>query len=332
MNTQNQYLKPEEIRTLANSFQQSKILLTAVELDLFTVLDKHMMHSNEVAEKINADERATDRLMNALVALGFLRKVHGKFYNCENASQYLVKGKPEFMGGLFHSLGLWNTWSSLTESVKTGTSVVERKPSSTGINWSEAFIAAMHYRGEKEAKIISMMFELSKVKRMLDIGGGSAAFSMEFIKQNPNMHAVVFDLPDIIPITKKYVNDEKLNNKIEFMEGNYYTDNFGKGYDLIFLSAIVHINSFEENKMLIKKCFDSLNANGQIVIKDWIMNEERTEPAGGAFFALNMLVGTERGDTYTESEMKDWLMNAGIKKTERKDTSFGSSLMIGYKE
>ena len=332
MNTQNNYLKPEEIRLLANSFQQSRILLTAVELDLFTILDKHMLTSKEVAEKINADERATDRLMNALVALGFLRKVHKKFYNCENASNYLIKGKPEFMGGLFHSLGLWNTWSSLTESVKAGTSVAERRPSSTGINWSEAFIAAMHYCGVKEAKIIFLMLKLSKVNRMLDIGGGSAAFSMEFIKQNPKISAVVFDLPHIIPITKKYVDDEKLNDKIELLEGNYLKDDFGKDYDLILLSAIVHINSFEENKKLIKKCFDSLNANGQIVIKDWVMKEDRTEPTGGAFFSLNMLVGTEKGDTYTESEMKDWLINAGIKKIERKDTSFGSSLMIGYKE
>lgn len=332
MKTQNNYLKPEEIRSLANSFQQSRILLTAVELDLFTALDKHIMPSKEVAVKINADERATDRLMNALVALGFLRKVRGKFYNCENASNYLVKGKPEFMGGLYHSLGLWDTWSSLTESVKAGTSVAERKLLPHGISWSEAFIAAMHYRGVKEAKIISLMITLSNVNRMLDVGGGSAAFSMEFIKQNPKMSAVVFDLPHIISITKKYIDDEKLNDKIELLEGDYLIDNFGNGYDLIFLSAIVHINSYDENKMLIKKCYDSLNANGQIVIKDWIMKEERTEPAGGAFFALNMLVGTEKGDTYTESEMKDWLIGAGIKKIERKDTSFGSSLMIGYKE
>ncbi len=135
MNTNNDYLKPEDIRALANSFQQSRILLSAIELGLFTVLDKHMLHSKDVAQKINADERATDRLMNALVALGFLRKVHGKFYNSENASQYLVKGKPEFMGGLFHSIGLWTTWSSLTESVIAGTSAAERKPSPGGIDW-----------------------------------------------------------------------------------------------------------------------------------------------------------------------------------------------------
>lgn len=332
MISNNDFLKPEDIRALANSFQQSRILLTAIELGLFTVLDKHMLPSKEVAQKINADERATDRLMNALVALGFLRKVHGKFYNGESASQYLVKGKPEFMGGLFHSIGLWNTWDSLTKSVKAGTSAAQRKPSPGGIDWLESFIGAMHYRGVKEAKITAMLLNLSNVNSMLDVGGGSGAFAMEFINKNSNMNAVIFDLPEVIPITTRYVAEEKMTDKISFLSGDYLTDDFGKGYDLIFLSAIIHINSFEENDQLIKKCYDALNNGGQIIIKDWVMNEDRTEPAGGAYFALNMLVGTERGDTYTESEIRRWFTNTGIKKIERKDTSFGSSLIIGYKE
>lgn len=332
MNISDQYLKPDEIRAFANSFQQSRILLTAIELDLFTILDKHILPASEVAGQIKTNERATERLMNALVALGFLRKVHGKFYNSPAASQYLVKDKPEFIGGLFHSIGLWNTWSTLTEAVKAGTSVAERKSISNKINWSEAFISAMHYRGVKEARITAMMLELSSVNRMLDVGGGSGAFAMEFIKRNPNMNAVLFDLPDIIPITKKYIEAEKLSGKIELRGGNYLNDDFGSRYDLIFLSAIVHINSLDENKMLVKKCYDALNSCGQIVIKDWVMNEDRTEPPGGAYFALNMLVGTECGDTYTETEMKDWLINAGIKKIERKDTGFGFSIMIGYKD
>jgi SAM-dependent methyltransferase len=332
MNPPNQYLKPEEIRALANSFQQSRILLTALELDIFTILDKHILHSEEIAQQINCDKRATDRLMNALVALEFLRKIKGKFYNSENASQYLVKGKPEFMGGLFHSLGLWNTWSSLTESVKAGTSKAERKPSGTGIDWLESFIGAMHYRGVKEAKLVALLLDLSNISRMLDLGGGSGAFVMEFIKKNANMNGVIFDLPNVIPISNRYVDQEKMNDKISFMSGDYLVDDFGYGYDLIFLSAIVHINSFDENNALIKKCYDALNKGGQIIIKDWVMNEDRTEPAGGAFFALNMLVGTQRGDTYTETEIKNWFTNAGIKNIERKDTSFGSSLMIGHKE
>ncbi|MCL4549332.1 MAG: methyltransferase [Bacteroidetes bacterium] len=167
---------------------------------------------------------------------------------------------------------------------------------------------------------------------MLDVGGGSGTFAMEFIKQNPQLTATVFDLPGIIPITEKYVAQENLTGKVNFLSGDYLEDDFGNDYDLIFLSAIVHINSYEENSQLIQKCYNALNKGGQIIIKDWVMNDDRTEPAGGAFFALNMLVGTRSGDTYTESEMKEWMEKTGIKKIERKNTSYGFSLIIGYKE
>jgi SAM-dependent methyltransferase len=327
----NELLKPEEIRALANSFQQSRILLTAVELDIFTALEKKLMTSEQTALAIGTDPRATDRLMNALAALGLLRKVRGKFYNAENASQYLVREKPEFMGGLFHSLGLWNSWSTLTDAVRKGTSVFDRKSVQSNIDWSDAFIAAMHYRGVKEAKILAVMLDLSSVRRMLDVGGGSGTFAMEFVKKNPQMSVVVFDLPNILPITQKYINAGNMNGKIELKGGSFLTDDFGDGYDLILLSAIVHMNGYDENNMLIKKCCGALNPGGQIIIKDWVMNEERIEPAGGAFFAINMLVGTKHGDTYTEIEMREWYNNAGISKIEKKETSLGGSLVIGTK-
>lgn len=332
MSQQNDFLNPNSIRTLANSFQQSRILLTAIELDIFSVLDKHMLTSTEVAQKINADQRATDRLMNALCAIGLLKKVHGKFYNSEEASQYLVKGKTEYMSGLMHSVHLWNSWSGLTHAVRSGKKSKREEVENLGAKRLESFISAMHYRGVKEAKILSMMLDFSNVKKMLDVGCGSGAFSMEFIKKNSSMNAVLFDLPDVIQIAQEYVNAESKNKNISYVSGNYLTDEFGAGYDLIFLSAIIHINSYEENKKLIKKCFDALNRNGQLIIRDWIMNEERTTPVGGTFFALNMLVATDSGDTYTENEIKNWLISAGITKIERKNTSFDSSLIIGVKD
>jgi 2-polyprenyl-3-methyl-5-hydroxy-6-metoxy-1,4-benzoquinol methylase len=291
-----------------------------------------MLTSTEVAQKINANQRATDRLMNALCTIGLLKKVHGKFYNSEEASQYLVKGKPEFMSGLMHSVHLWDSWAGLTNAVRSGKKSKGEKVESPGENRLESFISAMHYRGLKEAKILSMMLDFSNVKKMLDVGCGSGAFSMEFIKKNSFMNAVLFDLPDVIPIAQRYVNAENMKENISFKSGNYLNDEFGSGYDLIFLSAIIHINSYEENKKLIKKCFDALNRNGQLIIRDWIMNEERTTPVGGTFFALNMLVATDSGDTYTENEIKDWLISAGISKIERKNTSFDSSLIIGVKD
>lgn len=322
---------PEDIRDITNSFRLSRVLLSAFELKIFTVLDKHMMTSDEISGKLDTDNRATDRLLNALCGMGILKKVKGKFYNAELSSKYLVEGKTEFMGNLYHTNHLWNTWSYLTDSVKKGSSFKGDQNKEEKTEWVEAFIGAMHYRGVNQGRILSMMIDLTTIKKMLDVGGGSAAFSIEFVKNNPSIAAVVLDLPHVIPLTKKYIAEAGLLDNFNFIEGDYLTKDFESSYDLIFLSAIVHINSYEQNKMLIKKCADSLNENGMVIISDFIMNEDRTQPSQGALFSINMLVGTVSGDTYTEKEMREWFESAGISKIERKNTSFGSDLMIGIK-
>ncbi|MCW8961411.1 MAG: methyltransferase, partial [Ignavibacteriaceae bacterium] len=180
-------------------------------------------------------------------------------------------------------------------------------------------------------KILSMMIDLSNVRKMIDVGGGSAAFSIEIVKKNPSIKATVLDLPHVVPLTKKYVEEAGLSDNFNFIEGDYLTKDFEDNYDLILLSAIVHINSYEQNKMLINKCADALNKNGMIIISDFVMNDDRTQPVHGALFSINMLVGTASGDTYTEGEMKEWFESADLSKIERKNTSFGSDLMIGIK-
>lgn len=321
----------EDIRELANAFRESRTFLTAFELKIFTSLDKHLMTSDDVAQKLNSDPRATDRLMNALCAMGLLKKVHGKFYNSDLSAKYLVEGKPDFMGNIYHANNLWNDWSSLTDSVIKGSSQRSIINKSENDNWVESFIGAMHYRGVNQGKILAMMIDISNVKNMLDVGGGSAAFSMEIVKKNPSISAVVLDLPYVIPLTKKYVSGAGLLDKFNFIEGDYLTTELKDNYDLILLSAIVHINNYDQNKMLVKKCADVLNKSGMIIINDFVMNEDRTQPRQSALFALNMLVGTENGDTYTEKEMREWFESAGLSKIERKNTSFGSDLMIAVK-
>ena len=328
----NESITPEDIKNIAGAFRTSRILLTAVELNLFTVLEGHLITSKDMAEQIDADARATDRLMNALVAAGFLRKTKEKFYNTEHASEYLVKGKPGYMGGLMHTNHLYKTWGTLTDAVRKGGTVYERDINNRGENWLESFIAAMHYRGMKQSKILGMMLELDNVNKMLDIGGGSGAFSIGFMNVNKNIRSTILDLPNVIPLSKKYIEKENLLDKFDFIEGDYHTADLGSGYDLILLSAIIHINSFDENKQLINKCADALNPGGKVVVLDQIMNEDRTSPVNGAMFAINMLVGTERGDTYTESEICSWLTDAGLSCIEKKDTSFDSALMLGKKK
>jgi len=321
----------EDIRELANAFKESRVLLSAVELKIFTALDKHIMTSEEISQKINTDTNATDRLMNVLCSIGLLKKVHGKFYNTDLSAKYLVEGKPEFMGNLYHTNNLWDNWSHLTDSVIKGSSFVSSQNKTEKDDWVKYFIGAMHYRGVYQGKILAMMIDLTNVKRLLDVGGGSAAFSIEFVKRNPAINAVVLDLPYVIPLTKKYVSDSNLSDKFSFIEGDYLTRDFEGSYDLILLSAIVHINNYEQNRLLIKKCAEALNKDGMIVISDFVMDDCRTKPYHGALFSLNMLVGTANGDTYTEKEIREWFESAGLNKIERKNTSFGSDLMIAFK-
>lgn len=322
-------LNPNSIRELASSFQQSRILLTAFELDIFTNLDGHLYTSHDLSSKMNVNERALDRLLNALVVLGIIKKTRNKFFNSEEASCYLVKGKPEYMGGLMHTNHLWDTWSGLTESLKTGGAAVKDKKRSA--DWLASFIGAMHYRAVPQAKIISLLVGLDNVNTLLDLGGGSGAFAITFLKNNNSIRATIFDIPDVIELANKYVEAENLQDCFSYIKGDYLSDDLGSGYDLIFASAIIHINSFEENKYLVKKCYNALNNGGRLVILDFVMNDGRTEPKQGALFALNMLVGTKSGDTYTEEEIKSWFIDAGFTDVERKDTSFGTSLMIANK-
>ncbi len=322
-------LTPDRIMEMVIAFQRSRVLLTAYELELFTALGNESKSSAEVAGALGTEKRATERLMNALCALELLDKKENKFSNTPLARKFLVKHSPNFMGNLYHSVNLWDTWSTLTRAVYKGTTVIEKKINDRGEKWLTAFIAAMHNRARKIAPKVVDKLDLSKVTRVLDIGGGSGAFAMAFVKAKPNINAAVFDLPNVIPITRQYIEKEGLSGKIKTIAGDYMVDPLGEGYDLIFLSAIIHINSNEANMKLLKKCSEALNPGGQVVIQDIIMDEDRTTPPSGALFALNMLVSTEAGDTYTESEVKDWMTAAGLSSIKRINNPFGTSLIYG---
>jgi SAM-dependent methyltransferase len=324
---------PSDIMDLANAFRASRVLLTAFELDLFTALEGSSKTSDEVSKSIGTSPRATDRLMNALVSLGLLEKKNGKFSNTPAASKFLVVGKPGYMGGLAHTVNLWDTWSTMTEAVKTGTSVLRRGTvNERGDKWLESFITAMHLRAKLQAPAIASMLDLSGVNRILDVGGGSGVFSFAFIDAKAGLKATVFDLSNVTALTNKYIKEEGYSGKVETVSGDYLTDELGTDYNLVFLSAIIHSNSPEENKFLFRKCGSALNSGGQLVVVDFMMDEDRTNPPMGALFALNMLVGTEAGDTYTESEVQSWMEEAGFSDIKRSDTEFGTSLIVGKKK
>jgi len=324
-------LSPQAVLEMVAAFQKSRVLLTAYELDLFTILGEEGRSSAEIARVLGTDERATDRLMNALCGLDLLDKRDGRFSNAPIASQFLVRGKPEFMAGLMHMVHLWETWSTLTAAVRQGRSVVSRphNVNERAEEWLRAFIAAMHWRARQHAPGVVALLDLTNVSRVLDVGGGSGAYAMAFVKANPGLGAVIFDLPNVIPLTEEYIRREGLSSRVTTVAGDYERDAFGSGFDLVFLSAIIHSNSPSHNRALILKGAEALAPQGQLVVQDFIVNEDRAGPPFAVLFALNMLVGTEAGDTYTESEVRLWMEEAGLRSIERTDTPFGTSLLVG---
>jgi len=324
-------MNPNTIREYAASFQKSRILLSGFELDIFTNVFESGTTNKQIAGNLHLDEHACERLMNALVSLGFLTKQNHLFFNTAESFTFLSKRSSDYLGGLMHSNHLWNTWSNLTQVVKTGISAYQVEINERGEEWLFPFINAMHDRAKKQAPQQLAIIDLSEIKSVLDIGGGSGAYSMEFVSQKPEIEATVFDLPNIVPITKIFLEKGGFSNKIKTHAGDYTTDKLPEGFDLAFLSAIIHSNSLEVNRALTKKCFDSLNNNGKIVIQDWIMNNDRTQPASGAVFAINMLVGTESGDCFTVQEVSEMLNAAGFKNISRTEFETGLSQMVAQK-
>ena len=324
-------MNPNTIRDFVASFQKSRILLSGFELDIFTNIDESGTSSQQIAERLHLDEHACERLLNALVSLSFLEKQDQLFLNTPVSFAYLSKKSKEYLGGLMHSNHLWNTWSGLTQVVKTGKSAHPEEINERGEEWLFSFISAMHDRAKKQAPQQLTGVDLSGIVSILDIGGGSGAYSMAFLNIKADLNATVFDLPNVVPITKKFIESEGFSDRIKTITGDYTSDELPVGYDLAFLSAIIHSNSLSVNQNLIAKCYHALNKNGKIIIQDWIMNNERTKPASGAIFAINMLVGTEAGDCFTEQEVSEMLVKAGFQNITRIEFESGLSQVTAQK-
>ena len=329
MKTSNRLHSPAELMQSVMAFQKSKLILSAVELDIFTQLYGKSLDSTTLSQIINADAYALERLLNALVPLGLLHKTDELFSNTSLSDTILAKQSEKYMLGLGHVLNMYENWNHLTQSVLTGKPKPCDEINNRGINWIEAFIARMHERGIAKAVEYANIIKFSDNEKILDLGGGSGVFAMEFVRRTKGATAVVFDLPNVLPFTQKYIEKAGLSDRVTMISGDYLHDDFSGIYDTIFISAIIHINSFEQNSMLIKKCIKHLNPDGgRIIIQDFVMNEDKTQPIEGTMFSLNMLVGTAHGTTYSADEIEEWLSAKRINEIQYIDVEGGTQLII----
>jgi 2-polyprenyl-3-methyl-5-hydroxy-6-metoxy-1,4-benzoquinol methylase len=260
-----------------------------------------------------------------------LRRTGRFLANTPVANRFLADGSPnDARMALRHNLSLWRTWSALTQCVQTGlpASAGSRAMSERGHDWTEPFIAAMHRNAELRAPVVVGAVGADRVHRLLDVGGGSGAYSIAFARANPRLQADVFDLVTVVPIAERHIAEAGVADQVHTRVGDLERDAFGSDYDLVLLSAICHMLGPAGNRDLIRRAFQALVPSGRLLIQDQIMNAEKTAPRSGALFAINMLVGTANGSTYSEEQYAAWLREAGFSGVRRITLVGPSDLMV----
>lgn len=320
---------PDEFQQTLRGFQESRILLTALELDLFTAVSGGA-DAYAVARSLRTDPRATEALLNALAAMEILRKEEGRFHNGPVAARFLAAGgADDSRAALLHTANLWGRWSTLTECVRRGTSVTFEEMAARGPDWTETFIAAMHKNATFRAPMVANAIGLEGVRRVLDVGGGSGAYAIAFARARPGLTADILDLPTVVPIARGHIEQAGLSDRVTARAGDLRADPFGSGYDLLLFSAICHMNAPDENRVMLRKAFGALAPSGRVVIHDFILNRDKTGPRTAALFAINMLVGTPGGGSYSGAEYSEWLRDAGFADVRQVDLHGPTGLVIG---
>jgi SAM-dependent methyltransferase len=304
---------PEEILKLAQGFMESRILHTAAELNLFTILSKTPLFAHEVAARIGGDIRALSTLLDAAAAMGFLVK-RGQTYQCESSvARLLSEDSPEtILPMVLHMAHLWPRWSRLADIAKGIPAAMEEFSFERNPGELRAFIGAMHSIGAPLAKKVVAGIDVGPAKALLDVGGGSGTYTIAFLRAVPELKATLFDLPDVIEMARERLAAEGLIDRASLVAGSFYDDELPGGHDLALISAIIHSNSLEENLELYKKVLRALKPGGRVLIRDHVMDQSRTRPRDGAVFAINMLVGTSGGGCYTYEEIEEGLKQAGF--------------------
>ena len=325
-------LTPQAILELARQFMESRILLTAAELDLFTLLSPGPLSAEEAAGRTGADPRALTIVLDALAAMELLVKREGRYSCPVGVAALLSRDSPQSVLAMVHHMGhVWRRWSKLTDLVR-GRDEAEKSPAVPEPGEIRAFIGAMHAIAETLAPAIVAAVGAAGARRLLDVGGASGTYTIAFLRAFPEMKATLFDRPEVVEMARQRLEEAGLLGRTALAGGDFYRDEFPGGHDLAFVSAIIHQNSPAQNLDLYRKIFRALIPGGRIVIRDHVMEPERTRPRDGAIFAVNMLAATAGGNSYTYDEIRSGLVQAGfirvrlIQKGERMD-----GLIEGFK-
>ncbi|MBI4773459.1 MAG: methyltransferase [Deltaproteobacteria bacterium] len=309
---------PSEILQISGSYWQSCTLHAGVHLGVFSVIGDRPLTADEVSDRIKADPRATAMLLNALASMGFLVLDGDRYRNTASSRKRLVKDSPGYLGYMImHHHHLVDAWARLSTSVVSG-GPAER--TSHGEDQErESFLMGMFNNAMSIAPGVASQIDLSGRRSLLDLGGGPGTYAIHFCSKNPNLEGTVYDLPSTRPFAEETIERFDLAHRIKFVGGDFTTDSIPGTYDVVWMSHILHGMGMDECRQVVRKAVSSLKANGLVFIHEFILDDTLDAPMFPAIFSLNMLLNTERGQSYSEAQLREMLEEAGAKEIVRVD-------------
>ncbi|MDF2459414.1 MAG: putative O-methyltransferase, family 2 [Nitrospira sp.] len=294
-------------------YWETKILLTAVRLDLFSALDGKPKTSHEVAIRIDAHEPTLTLLLNALVAMSLLTKTDDGYRNTTVSGKHLVRHSPHYVGHLLllHDAE-WNNWAKLEETIRSGKRSVDRHVFETDPELGSNVLAVLDRIGRQSGPEFAKRLHLHGPVHLLDLGGGAGTNAIAFCQVYPGLTATVFDLPATLRLTEKTIKEAGVESRITLRAGDFNRDGLGGPYDVVLMSDILHYQTFDANQALVQKVYEHLLPKGRLIIKDRFLDETGTGPAWTTAFAVHILVNTQEGACYKTAEAMQWMTKAGF--------------------
>ena len=310
---------PQRIYQMAWGYAPPLILEAAIRHRVFDVLDAGPMSVAEVSQATGASERGLTAIMNALVGLEFLARNSGdgKYSLAPESAAFLVSTKPEFQGGIIRhtSQHLVPKWLNLSRIVASGQPVEAVNQEQTGSEFFHNFVNDIFPMSYGAARELAAHLDLDRAGgpvSLLDLASGSGVWGIALAQNSPQVRVTAVDWHGVIPLTRSNAERFGLAERFTFVEGDLLQAEFGSGHHVATLGHILHSEGADHSKALLKKTFEALAHGGTIAIAEFLVNADRTGPLNSLLFAVNMLVNTEAGNTYSGDEIGAWLQEAGF--------------------
>ncbi|ALP54346.1 hypothetical protein Tel_14985 [Candidatus Tenderia electrophaga] len=321
------------VMQVASAYWQSCALHAANRLDVFNLLDGQAKDLDTLTRETESDRRCLGALLSALVSMDFLDRDGDTFRNNDFSQTFLTQSSKFYQGGIVYMFENWyEAWGGLYNTVKTGTpSALMHQAYSD--EETRNYMMGMHNRALSQSDVLTDMIDLSGKTQLMDVGCGPATFAVKFCEKYDGLKAVAMDREQNLEIAKEIVDQYGMQDRVELRAGDYNTDSLGSGNDAMLLSSMTNQESPENIKKLLRKCYESMNKDGVIMIQEQLLHADKKGPQLAALIGVNQIINTVGGSSYSTAEMEAMLREVGFVDIESRQMAPPSPFIMvtGYK-